>query len=441
MSMAVKNAGGYLPTVGERILVGPNRELAYVRFIGSTRFSEGEWIGAECDNAIGKNDGCVQGVRYFDCRDKHGIFVRRNHCFKLQDDLQSPPVMQTLSPHVEGKPQWQRRSVSSNRRQRHSSHATSAPPVSRPQEEVRSRLRGELAEAAEEHDLARLRELLPLAMSSGVSPSEIANAQSILNYNTQKVLLEEIESVCNAVAKLSKTVQAVEARAQALEKQITSGDTKATAPSPSFPKEGLATSLLGPPPQDWLLEVKQEVWGSLERSVEDVIAKAVAEATRELMEAAAEIREVKKWERDSDFTQSQRDSQRDKAPQKGRLDEKSAIVKLQAAERGRQLRSSMRFREDISIDPKWARIFDTIAGGASSINDRSAFAAGLKEVRPSISDRQANAVWDGITKGMSTVSITLQAFARVCEAAADRDIAHLAEFAGLQADIFAKFRE
>jgi len=28
-----------------------------------------------------------------------------------------------------------------------------------------------------------------------------------------------------------------------------------------------------------------------------------------------------------------------------------------------------------------------------------------------------------------------------CEAAADQDIAHLAEFAGLQADIFAKFRE
>lgn len=33
-------------------------------------------MGVELDTPTGKNDGTVQGVHYFDCRPKHGIFVR-----------------------------------------------------------------------------------------------------------------------------------------------------------------------------------------------------------------------------------------------------------------------------------------------------------------------------------------------------------------------------
>ncbi|CAG7973001.1 unnamed protein product [Penicillium salamii] len=49
---------------------------ATVRFVGSTHFATGEWIGLELNEATGKNDGSVQGERYFDCEPGYGMFVR-----------------------------------------------------------------------------------------------------------------------------------------------------------------------------------------------------------------------------------------------------------------------------------------------------------------------------------------------------------------------------
>ncbi|KAL3468744.1 dynein associated protein-domain-containing protein [Aspergillus californicus] len=49
---------------------------ATVRFIGTTFFAESEWIGLELNDDSGKNDGSVQGERYFDCKPGHGMFVR-----------------------------------------------------------------------------------------------------------------------------------------------------------------------------------------------------------------------------------------------------------------------------------------------------------------------------------------------------------------------------
>ncbi|KAG7928941.1 hypothetical protein KL925_001122 [Ogataea polymorpha] len=47
-----------------------------IKYIGPTQFQPGEWIGVELDQPAGKNDGSVAGVRYFQARDKHGVFVR-----------------------------------------------------------------------------------------------------------------------------------------------------------------------------------------------------------------------------------------------------------------------------------------------------------------------------------------------------------------------------
>ena len=47
-----------------------------IRFIGTTHFAVGDWIGVELNDATGKNDGAVQGERYFDCEAGHGMFVR-----------------------------------------------------------------------------------------------------------------------------------------------------------------------------------------------------------------------------------------------------------------------------------------------------------------------------------------------------------------------------
>lgn len=49
---------------------------AVVRFVGETTFAPGIWVGVELDDGNGKNDGSVQGERYFDCAMGNGMFVR-----------------------------------------------------------------------------------------------------------------------------------------------------------------------------------------------------------------------------------------------------------------------------------------------------------------------------------------------------------------------------
>ncbi len=51
---------------------------AIVRYVGKAHFAEGIWIGLELISESGKNDGSIQGIRYFECNKRHGIFVRPN---------------------------------------------------------------------------------------------------------------------------------------------------------------------------------------------------------------------------------------------------------------------------------------------------------------------------------------------------------------------------
>ncbi|KAL1842302.1 hypothetical protein VTJ49DRAFT_5583 [Mycothermus thermophilus] len=61
--------------VGQQVLLNDGRE-GTVRFVGATQFAPGIWVGVELPDATGKNDGAVQGTRYFECPPTHGIFVR-----------------------------------------------------------------------------------------------------------------------------------------------------------------------------------------------------------------------------------------------------------------------------------------------------------------------------------------------------------------------------
>lgn len=49
-----------------------------LRYQGKTEFADGVWLGVELPGPDGKNDGTVDGKRYFTCPDKHGLFVRPN---------------------------------------------------------------------------------------------------------------------------------------------------------------------------------------------------------------------------------------------------------------------------------------------------------------------------------------------------------------------------
>lgn len=61
--------------VGQTVEI-PTGVKATVQFIGNTSFAPGDWIGIELEDASGKNNGTVQGQRYFDCPPGHGMFIR-----------------------------------------------------------------------------------------------------------------------------------------------------------------------------------------------------------------------------------------------------------------------------------------------------------------------------------------------------------------------------
>lgn len=65
---------------------------ATVQFVGNTHFSPGDWIGIELEDASGKNDGSVQGQRYFDCPSGHGMFTRPSVLKIIDESTPKPPV-------------------------------------------------------------------------------------------------------------------------------------------------------------------------------------------------------------------------------------------------------------------------------------------------------------------------------------------------------------
>ncbi|XP_020620574.1 CAP-Gly domain-containing linker protein 3-like [Orbicella faveolata] len=60
--------------IGDNVMVAGQKN-GVVRFIGRTQFASGMWLGIELDQPVGKNDGSVAGVRYFDCKPSHGVFA------------------------------------------------------------------------------------------------------------------------------------------------------------------------------------------------------------------------------------------------------------------------------------------------------------------------------------------------------------------------------
>ena len=64
--------------VGSRVEVIGKGHRGTVAYVGATLFATGKWVGVILDEAKGKNDGTVQGRKYFTCDEGHGIFVRQS---------------------------------------------------------------------------------------------------------------------------------------------------------------------------------------------------------------------------------------------------------------------------------------------------------------------------------------------------------------------------
>ncbi|PPR02344.1 hypothetical protein CVT24_011688 [Panaeolus cyanescens] len=70
-----------------------------VRFKGQTEFADGQWVGIELHQGIGKNDGSVAGVQYFRCKPQHGVFVRPSQIKAIHGaELSSAPSPAPVPP-------------------------------------------------------------------------------------------------------------------------------------------------------------------------------------------------------------------------------------------------------------------------------------------------------------------------------------------------------
>ncbi|XP_019718826.1 dynactin subunit 1a isoform X2 [Hippocampus comes] len=67
---------GKPPKIGSVVEVIGKGQRGTVAFIGATLFAAGKWVGVILNEPKGKNDGTVQGKRYFTCEENHGIFIR-----------------------------------------------------------------------------------------------------------------------------------------------------------------------------------------------------------------------------------------------------------------------------------------------------------------------------------------------------------------------------
>jgi dynactin 1 len=79
-------------------------KIGVIRFVGTTSFQTGKWVGIELDDPQGKNSGVVQGKRYFECKLNHGVFVRPSQVKIINDQVESSASSNDSSPRFAPQP-------------------------------------------------------------------------------------------------------------------------------------------------------------------------------------------------------------------------------------------------------------------------------------------------------------------------------------------------
>ncbi|XP_048060528.1 dynactin subunit 1 isoform X3 [Megalobrama amblycephala] len=96
------DGGGRPVKVGSLVEVIGKGHRGTVAYIGNTLFASGKWVGVILEEPKGKNDGTVQGKRYFTCQENHGIFVRQSQIQLVEDmaDTTSPDTPEAATSKV-----------------------------------------------------------------------------------------------------------------------------------------------------------------------------------------------------------------------------------------------------------------------------------------------------------------------------------------------------
>ncbi|NXH70256.1 CE350 protein, partial [Hydrobates tethys] len=74
--------------IGDRVIVS-KVQPGTLRFKGLTKFAKGFWAGVELDKPEGNNNGTYDGIKYFDCKEKHGIFAPPQKISHITESIDS----------------------------------------------------------------------------------------------------------------------------------------------------------------------------------------------------------------------------------------------------------------------------------------------------------------------------------------------------------------
>lgn len=86
------DSGGRPIIVGGRVFVKDKNLEGIVKFVGTTEFAPGKWIGIQLGVPKGKNNGSVHGKSYFTCPELCGLFVRQNQVLMLDEVPEATPT-------------------------------------------------------------------------------------------------------------------------------------------------------------------------------------------------------------------------------------------------------------------------------------------------------------------------------------------------------------
>jgi len=271
-------ATGPLPSVGDRVssLIakeGP-REVGTVRFVGTTEFAEGDWIGVELDEAKGKNNGSVRDKSYFECKDGYGIFVRQN-MLQPHDPEKRSSVVKTKARTGKRSSLVSKNSiVGSPGMKSPGSTTTPSSPTSpgpgsptSPSSADGKRLKGKAAGA---------------------------------DFEAQKRQYQELEAVRAAVRSLAQTVHSVQEKAASLEKSVVAKEATVDSSVLAAAKAAVAAGDRGASLSEkafvekWLQGVgdkmRDQMSQELKKRTESAIASAVEQGTKQLTEAAQPLK-------------------------------------------------------------------------------------------------------------------------------------------------------
>ncbi|KAE9024438.1 hypothetical protein PR003_g13225 [Phytophthora rubi] len=74
---AAKKSPRSAPSVGSKVCIN-GKHAGVVMFTGHVHYAKGDFVGVALSSPVGKNDGSIKGVRYFECSPCHGLMVRPN---------------------------------------------------------------------------------------------------------------------------------------------------------------------------------------------------------------------------------------------------------------------------------------------------------------------------------------------------------------------------